>query len=40
VTPRSHADAVSGAMVRAWRARGTAAESFITPRPAGGFRID
>jgi len=27
-------------MVRAWRAQGTTAESFVTARPAGGFRID
>jgi len=40
VTPRSHADAVSEAMVRAWRAHDIAAESFVTARPAGGFQID
>jgi homoserine kinase len=40
VTRRSHADAVGEAMVRAWRAHGTAAESFVTARPAGGFQID
>lgn len=40
VTPRPHTAAVGDAMVRAWRARGTAAESFVTTRPAGGFRTD
>lgn len=42
VTPGARASAVAEAMVRAWRARGgggaTSAQSFVTARPAGGFR--
>ena len=40
VTPTPHTGRVGDAMVRAWRARGIAAESFVTARPAGGFRTD
>jgi homoserine kinase len=37
VTPAARAGAVGEAMVGAWRARGTSAQSFVTARPAGGF---
>jgi homoserine kinase len=37
VAPAARAGAVGEAMVGAWRARGTSAQSFVTARPAGGF---
>ncbi len=37
VSPAARAGAVGEAMVGAWRARGTSAQSFVTARPAGGF---
>jgi homoserine kinase len=37
ITPAPRAAAVADAMVRSWRARGVAAESFVAPRPAGGY---
>jgi homoserine kinase len=37
VTPAARAGAVGEAMVGAWRARGTSAQSFVTARPASGF---
>ena len=37
VTPAARAGSVGEAMVGAWRARGTSAQSFVTARPAGGF---
>ena len=40
VTPAVHAAAVSDAMVRAWRARGVAAQSFVSARPVGGYETD
>jgi homoserine kinase len=40
VTPRVQAAPVADAMVRAWRTRGTIAQSFVTARPAGGFQTD
>jgi hypothetical protein len=35
-----HAAAVGDAMVRAWRARGTVAQTFHAARPAGGVEMD
>jgi len=40
VTPAVHAAAVSDAMVRAWRARGVAAQGFVSARPVGGYETD
>ena len=40
VAPLGVAPAVGDAMVRAWRARGTVAETFHTARPAGGVELD
>lgn len=40
VAPAARASAVSDAMIRAWRARGTSAQGFVTARPAGGFQTD
>jgi len=37
IAPRERAAAIADAMVRAWRARGIAAESFHVGRPAGGY---
>jgi homoserine kinase len=37
VSPAARAGAVGEAMVGAWRARSTSAQSFVTARPAGGF---
>jgi homoserine kinase len=40
VTPPGKATTVGQAMVRAWRACGIAAESFLAARPAGGYESD
>jgi len=40
VAPVGHAAAVGDAMVRAWRARGTVAQTFHAARPAGGVEMD